>query len=71
MKLLHVFKNYNPGTPNSRLYVKNLAKSVTEKDLKHIFGRYVIWTCDDEKNKYAYIYTGAYVLKERMRSYQC
>ena len=52
MKLLHVFKNYNPGTPNSRLYVKNLAKSVTENDLKHIFGRYVIWTSDDEKNKY-------------------
>jgi len=52
MKLLPVFKNYSSGTPNSRLYVKNLAKSVSENDLKHIFGRYVVWTCDDEKNKF-------------------
>jgi len=55
MKLLPAFKNYNPGTPNSRLYVKNIAKNVKESDLKHIFGRYIIWTCDDEKNKYVSI----------------
>ncbi|XP_076821462.1 RNA-binding region-containing protein 3-like [Clavelina lepadiformis] len=36
-----LFKNYHPGQPSCRLYIKNLAKKVTEKDLQHIFGRFI------------------------------
>ncbi|XP_014243034.1 RNA-binding protein 40 [Cimex lectularius] len=39
--LLPVFKNYQPGLPSSRLYLKNLAKTVQESDLNFIFKRYV------------------------------
>ena len=40
-KLIPVFKNYKIGTPSCKLYVKNLAKSVTEQDLKFIYCRFV------------------------------
>uniref|UniRef100_A0A2K6JT15 RRM domain-containing protein n=1 Tax=Rhinopithecus bieti TaxID=61621 RepID=A0A2K6JT15_RHIBE len=40
MKTLSVSRSYEPGEPNCRIYVKNLAKHVQEKDLKYIFGRY-------------------------------
>lgn len=50
MALLPVFKNYSKGLPNSRLYVKNLSKTVQESDLKHIYGRYVLWTSQEECN---------------------
>jgi len=49
MRGMTVFKNYEAGTPSSRLYIKNLAKTVTEKDLHRIYGRYVDWTSDAEK----------------------
>ncbi|XP_022091785.1 RNA-binding protein 40-like [Acanthaster planci] len=39
-----VFKHYEPGEPTTRLYLKNLAKTVEEKDLKYIYGRYVDWS---------------------------
>lgn len=45
-----VLKNYSPGTPSSRLYIKNLAKSVKAEDLKRIFGRYVDWKINLDKN---------------------
>ncbi|XP_076302914.1 RNA-binding region-containing protein 3-like [Lasioglossum baleicum] len=41
-RLLPVFKNYHPGKPSSRLYIKNLAKQVEEKDLHFIYRKYVI-----------------------------
>lgn len=41
MKILPVFKNYHPGPPSMRLYIKNLAKTVTEQDVKRIYRRYV------------------------------
>lgn len=41
MKILPVFKNYHPGQPSMRLYIKNLAKTVTEQDVKRIYKRYV------------------------------
>ncbi|CAK1585858.1 unnamed protein product [Parnassius mnemosyne] len=41
MKILPVFKNYHPGPPSMRLYIKNLAKTVTEQDLKRIYRRYI------------------------------
>lgn len=31
METLSVFKNYEPGDPNCRIYVKNLSKQVQEK----------------------------------------
>lgn len=39
---LPAFKNYNPGPPSCRLYIKNLAKQVTLQDLHFIFKRYLI-----------------------------
>lgn len=47
MKLLPVYKNYHPGQPSMRLYIKNLAKSVTEQDVKRIYKLYVE-DCIDE-----------------------
>lgn len=52
MKLLPVFKNYSIGSPSSRLYLKNLAKSTTDSDLKHIYGNYVMWDSEEERNMY-------------------
>ena len=47
-----IFKNYNPGEPTSRLYVKNLSKKATEKDLHYIFGRYIDWNVETEKSMF-------------------
>ncbi|XP_072276123.1 RNA-binding region-containing protein 3 isoform X2 [Pyxicephalus adspersus] len=52
MRQLSVFKGYEPGEPNCRLYVKNLAKQVTEKDLKFIFGKFVNFSSETEKNMF-------------------
>uniref|UniRef100_A0A8D0GWI4 RNA-binding region-containing protein 3 n=1 Tax=Sphenodon punctatus TaxID=8508 RepID=A0A8D0GWI4_SPHPU len=49
MGALSVFKNYEPGDPNCRIYVKNLAKQVQEKDLKFIFGRYIDFSSETER----------------------
>lgn len=49
LKDFSVFKNYSPGEPSSRLYIKNLSKQTTEKDLHYIFGRYV--NLDNEQEK--------------------
>ncbi|XP_037783646.1 RNA-binding region-containing protein 3-like [Penaeus monodon] len=46
--LLTVFKNYKAGDPTIKLYIKNLAKTATEEDLKHIYGRYIFWQNDEE-----------------------
>ncbi|XP_065830791.1 RNA-binding region-containing protein 3-like isoform X2 [Oscarella lobularis] len=42
------FKNYSPGEPTARLYVKNLSKKATEKNLKYIFARYVQLDCEED-----------------------
>ncbi|XP_058449647.1 uncharacterized protein LOC131429505 [Malaya genurostris] len=34
---LPIFKNYSAGEPSNKLYIKNLAKTVTEDDLRRIF----------------------------------
>ncbi|XP_031837356.2 RNA-binding region-containing protein 3 isoform X2 [Nomia melanderi] len=47
-RLLPVFKNYHPGKPSNRLYIKNLAKDVEEKDLDFIYQKYVIPHCKTE-----------------------
>nr|XP_034180398.1 RNA-binding region-containing protein 3 [Osmia lignaria] len=50
-RLLPVFKNYHPGKPSNRLYIKNLAKQIEEKDLHFIYRKYVI---PDLKTDYEY-----------------
>ncbi|XP_073498952.1 RNA-binding region-containing protein 3 [Phyllobates terribilis] len=52
MRKLSVFKNYEPGEPNCRLYVKNLSKQVTEKDLKFIFGKFIDFSSNTETNMF-------------------
>ncbi|CAH0730083.1 unnamed protein product, partial [Brenthis ino] len=49
MKILPVFKNYHPGQPSMRLYIKNLAKTVTEQDLNRVYKRYVEHITEDEQ----------------------
>lgn len=48
MKVLPVFKNYHPGPPSMRLYIKNLAKSVSEQDVTSIYKPYVEGLTDEE-----------------------
>lgn len=52
MSEMSAFKNYTAGEPTCRLYIKNLAKHVDEKDLKFIFGRYVDHSIEDEKDRF-------------------
>ena len=47
-----LFKSYSRGDASSRLYLKNLAKSVTERDINFIFGRYVDFSRDEDKRSY-------------------
>uniref|UniRef100_UPI00358FB6B4 RNA-binding region-containing protein 3 n=1 Tax=Myxine glutinosa TaxID=7769 RepID=UPI00358FB6B4 len=52
MTKLPVFKRYEAGEPTCRLYVKNLSKQTENKDLKYIFGRYVDFSLDVERNMF-------------------
>ncbi|KAM9775478.1 RNA-binding region-containing protein 3 isoform 1-T2 [Syngnathus typhle] len=52
IKRMSVFKNYEPGEPTCRLYVKNIAKQVEEKDLKYIYGRYINPSSETERNMF-------------------
>ncbi|XP_057680698.1 RNA-binding region-containing protein 3 [Corythoichthys intestinalis] len=52
IKRMSVFKNYEPGEPTCRLYVKNIAKQVEEKDLKYIYGRYIDASSEVERNMF-------------------
>ncbi len=52
MKSLSVFRKYDAGEATSRLYIKNLTKQATDKDLHYVFGRYVDWTKEDEKLRF-------------------
>ncbi|XP_017781498.1 PREDICTED: RNA-binding protein 40-like [Nicrophorus vespilloides] len=40
LTVLPVFKDYHPGVPSCRLYIKNIAKSVEQSDLEYIYGKY-------------------------------
>ncbi|KAK4297150.1 hypothetical protein Pmani_030410 [Petrolisthes manimaculis] len=46
--ILPVYKNYNPGEPSPKIYIKNLAKTTNEDHLKHIYGRYIFWHNEEE-----------------------
>ncbi|XP_028288532.1 RNA-binding region-containing protein 3 isoform X2 [Parambassis ranga] len=52
IKRMSVFKHYEPGEPTCRLYVKNIAKQVEEKDLKYIYGRYINPSSEAERNMF-------------------
>lgn len=50
LKVYPVFQNYAPGEISNRLYVKNIAKDVTEADLRAIFERYLAVNCAGKGN---------------------
>jgi U11/U12 small nuclear ribonucleoprotein SNRNP65 len=52
LKELAVYKNYEKGEPNSRLYIKNISKKVQESDLKYIYGRYINWKDETHLNSF-------------------
>ncbi|KAJ8376087.1 hypothetical protein SKAU_G00066670 [Synaphobranchus kaupii] len=52
IKRMSVFKNYEPGEPTCRLYVKNIAKQIEEKELKYIYGRYIDISSEAERNMF-------------------
>lgn len=56
------FKNYQPGQPSKKLYIKNLSKDTTEEDLRFIFGRFFPTDQDVESNMITQLMT-----KGRMR----
>ncbi|KAL3275407.1 hypothetical protein HHI36_020171 [Cryptolaemus montrouzieri] len=45
--VLPVFKDYHPGIPSNRLYIKNIAKNVKLEDLEYIFNRYKTETTEE------------------------
>ncbi|KAH0946506.1 hypothetical protein HN011_003241 [Eciton burchellii] len=51
-RVLPVFKNYHPGKPSNRLYIKNLTKQVEMKDLDYIYQRFVITGLKDVESEY-------------------
>lgn len=52
MRKASVFRNYEPGSPASRLYIKNVAKGVEVEDLFRIYGGYV--DVQSELEKYTF-----------------
>ncbi len=52
LKELSVYKNYSRGEQNSRIYLKNLAKTVVESDLRFIYGRYINWKDESQVNAF-------------------
>lgn len=41
LKTHPLFQNYSPGSPSNKLYIKNIAKEVTEEDLKALYSKYL------------------------------
>ena len=52
MKEFSVFKNYAPGEPTCRLYIKNLTKHTTEQDIVNLFGSYIDWQQESSHNSF-------------------
>lgn len=50
LKVHPIFHNYFPGEISNRLYVKNIAKEVTEADLRAIYDRYLEINCNGRGN---------------------
>lgn len=53
LEQLPIFKSYNKGIKNSKIYLKNLSKKITEDDLKFIYGRYIDWSCENQKKAFS------------------
>ncbi|CAG5093531.1 Similar to RNPC3: RNA-binding region-containing protein 3 (Bos taurus) [Cotesia congregata] len=51
-RLFSEFKNYHPGKPSCRLYIKNLAKEVNEDDLHYIYRKYIIPNLENSELEY-------------------
>ncbi|XP_063920060.1 RNA-binding region-containing protein 3-like [Zophobas morio] len=52
LDVLPVFKNYHPGAPTCRLYIKNIAKNVELKDLEYIYNRYKVENEEDKTSTF-------------------
>lgn len=52
MKTMSIFRNFSPGEPTFRLYIKNLARQVEEKDLRYVFGRFIDRNSEQDKNMF-------------------
>lgn len=50
LKEVSVFRRYERGEPSCRLYLKNLAKQVTDKELRFIYGRFIDVTSEQDLN---------------------
>lgn len=50
LKVYPMFENYTPGDISNRLYIKNIAKDVTETDLRAIYERYLAVNCGGTGN---------------------
>lgn len=50
LKVHPIFQNYLPGEISNRLYIKNIAKDVTEADLRAIYDRYLEMNCNGQGN---------------------
>jgi U11/U12 small nuclear ribonucleoprotein SNRNP65 len=49
LKECSAFKNYKEGDPSMRLYIKNLSRQVTDKDMRYIYGRYIDWSLESHR----------------------
>lgn len=47
-----LFREYSIGNPSSRLYVKNLARKTTKRDLRYLYGRYVDFENEQDSANY-------------------
>ena len=52
LELLRIpkFQNYNPGEPSTKLFIRNLAKTVTQDDFYYLFGH--LFKTDEETKEY-------------------
>lgn len=51
-ELLPIFKDYKPGVPAEKLYIKNIAKAVDVNDLEYIYRKYHISTEGDKQDRF-------------------
>lgn len=52
LSILPIFKDYHPGAPTSKLYIKNIAKNAELSDLEYIYKRYIGEVSEDIQNEF-------------------
>lgn len=52
LSILPVFKDYHPGAPTCKIYIKNIAKTVEVNDLEYIYKRYEGDVSEDIQNNF-------------------